>query len=37
MRLVFDTDIALAGLLSRGAPGALLDAASNGRVRLFSK
>lgn len=36
MRLVLDTNTALSGLIWRGPPGVLIDAARDGRIRLFS-
>ena len=36
MRLVFDTEITLSGLMGSGAPCALLKAAGEAQVRLFS-
>ena len=36
MRLVLDTNITISGLLWRGAPGSLLDAAIARRVSLFT-
>jgi len=36
LRLVLDTNTALSGLIWRGVPGQLIDAAVSGRVQLIS-
>ena len=36
MRVVLDTNTALSGLVWGGPPGVLMDAARDGRIRLFS-